>query len=187
MGELKFDFNPEKAGQAAAFLLKRSGGTLTKGKLVKMLYASDWSHLRESGTPITGDKPVSMPHGPVLSGVLDLINGERVNDFWRKSISRAHQTNHHVKLLDADAPTDLLTESDKRALERVHDYFAPLEWEKVKSECYRIFKEWKNPVGSQTPIDFEDMLLKSGKKTPAFVSELVSIQREHETMKSLFA
>lgn len=186
VGELQFKFNPEKAGQATAFLLKRSGGKRNKGHLVKMLYGSDWSQLRTSGVPITGAHPVSMPQGPVLSEVLDLINGKKRHPFWTKHFSQATQDNFLVTLKE-DAPTDLLTESEKTALEKAHDFFAKKSWDEVKKFCHDFFKEWENPGSSQKPIDFEQMLLRSGKKSQKFVDELVSIQKEKQHLTQIFA
>jgi hypothetical protein len=186
MAELAYTFNPEKAAQAAAFVLRRAGGKTTKGHLVKMLYAADWSQLRQVGEPITGDLPVSMPHGPVLSTVLDLLDGDVKNPFWTGKISVAARDNHNVHLI-GEVLSDLLTEREKKTLEKVADHFAHLEWNDVKKECYRIFKEWKNPNGSQNPIRFEDMLMKSGKRSPKFVEKVAARQEEGKLLQAIFA
>jgi hypothetical protein len=186
MGELSFKFNPEKAGQATVYLLKLSGGKHTKGHLDKMLYAADWSQLRRFGVSLTGDKPVSMPQGPVLSDVLHLLTGEMKHPFWEKHISKAPKGASLIHLL-ANSPTDLLTESEKETLGKVHAHMAALSWDDLKKFCYKFFTEWKDPKGSQNPIDFEDMLLKSGKKKPEFVEDLVSIQRERDFLSKAFA
>ena len=44
-------------------------------KLIKLLYLADREALLRWGRPITFDAYVSMDRGPVLSSVLDLING----------------------------------------------------------------------------------------------------------------
>jgi len=186
MGELKFQFDPEKAGQALAVLLKRSGGKKNKGHLVKMLYASDWSQLRRVGVPITGAQPVSMPQGPVLSEVLDLINGKTKHPFWEKHFTNAAQDNF-VVMLKEDAPSDRLTQSEKDTLEKAHDFLEKKSWPQVKDFCHEFFNEWENPGRSQTPIDFEQMLLKSGKRKQEFVDELVAIQKEKQFLSQIFA
>jgi hypothetical protein len=185
MGELRFTLKPEKAGQAAAYLLKLSGGSKSKGHLDKMLYAADWSQLRRVGVPITGDQPVSMPQGPVLSGILDLLNGKRSHPFWTKHISQATRDNHLIRLLE-EAPTDLLTESEKVTLEKVHARLAGMEWNDLKDYCHKLFTEWEDPGKSQKPIEFETMLLKSGKRKPAFVHELISLQKERQFLLKAF-
>jgi uncharacterized phage-associated protein len=57
-----------------AFFVDRLG-ELEKIKLVKLVYLADREHFIRTGTPITGDRQVAMPYGPVPSGTLDAING----------------------------------------------------------------------------------------------------------------
>ena len=59
-------------------------------KLIKLLYAMDRTALSRWGHPVTYDRYVSMPHGPVLSFTLDRINeGDEPNclGYWSKFIS----------------------------------------------------------------------------------------------------
>ena len=69
-------FNERKAAQMAAFFL---GQLLDRKmphlKLMKLLYLSDREAVRAFGWPISGDRLVSMPHGPVLSQTLNLMDG----------------------------------------------------------------------------------------------------------------
>ena len=186
MGKLRFKFNPEKAGQAVAYLLKLSGGKHGKGQLDKMLYAADWSQLRRFGAPLTGDQPVSMPQGPVLSDVLHLLTGEMKNPFWEKHISKAPK-GCQINQLIAESPTDLLSDSEIETLGKVHARLAHLSWEELKDFCYKLFTEWKDPKGSQAPIEFEMMLLKSGRRKREFVDDLISIQKEKDILAKAFA
>ena len=57
---------------------------LTVLQLVKLLYFVDREALLRRGAPVTGDRMVSMDHGPVLSTTLDLINE------WRSFRSLSH-------------------------------------------------------------------------------------------------
>ena len=70
-------FNERKAAQMAAFFL---GQLLDRKmphlKLMKLLYLSDREAVRAFGWPISGDRLVSMPHGPVLSQTLNLMDGD---------------------------------------------------------------------------------------------------------------
>ena len=68
-------FNEKRTAQAAAFMLHSAGGRLPLLKLMKLLYLAERESLRLFGEPISGDKLVSMPHGPVLSKTLDMMNG----------------------------------------------------------------------------------------------------------------
>ena len=59
-------------------------------KLIKLLYLADRAALIETGSPITGDRYVSMKFGPVLSNVLNLIKqaGPREDSIWHRYVRR---------------------------------------------------------------------------------------------------
>ena len=85
-----FRFNIAKTIQASAVLLKaEQTNRMSRLRLLKLLYISDREALTERARPITGDRPVAMDHGPVLTNTYDLIKGE---DFlateWDKYIKR---------------------------------------------------------------------------------------------------
>src|SRR5437899_2065419 len=86
---MRFAFNEKKATQAAAYLLVRHGNRMNKMVLLKLLYLADRASLVECGQPITGDRMVSMPHGTVLSMVLDRLNagGLEQGSPWAETIS----------------------------------------------------------------------------------------------------
>src|SRR5438552_2018304 len=81
---MRFHFNDRKTAQAAAYLLQLHGGSMEYMKLIKLLYLADRGVLLAIGQPITGDRLVSMKHGPVLSRVLDFITHgpERTQSEW---------------------------------------------------------------------------------------------------------
>jgi uncharacterized phage-associated protein len=60
----------------AAFLHFHGTKDMSYLRMLKLLYIADRESLRATGRPITGDQMVAMEHGPVLSGVFDLIKGE---------------------------------------------------------------------------------------------------------------
>ena len=68
-------FNERRTAQVAAFLLHRAGGSLPLIKLMKLMYLAERLSLQRYGEPLTGDRLVSMGHGPVLSRTYDHING----------------------------------------------------------------------------------------------------------------
>lgn len=73
---IRYQFDPDKATQAVAFVLRELGGVVDKAKLTKLLYIADRDHFLAEGAPISGDFQCAMPHGPVPSQTLNLINGE---------------------------------------------------------------------------------------------------------------
>lgn len=60
-------FNEKKAAQAAAFFLFQAGQPVSVLKLTKLLYLAERRSFERHGSPMIGDRLVSMPHGPVLS------------------------------------------------------------------------------------------------------------------------
>ena len=72
---LKHLFNEQKAAQAAAYFLFRSGKPLSVLKLMKLLYLAERRSFQKFGEPMIGDVLVSMDHGPVLSRTYNHIKG----------------------------------------------------------------------------------------------------------------
>lgn len=69
-------FNERKVAQMAAYLLKKRGGCMSHLKLMKLLYLADREAMDRYGAPMSGDRVVSMPQGPVLSMTLNLVDGD---------------------------------------------------------------------------------------------------------------
>src|SRR5258708_7325249 len=67
-------FNKPKTVQLVGKLITLSGGQINKMKLIKLMYLIDREALVRWGEPITGDRMLSIPYGPVLSNTLDLLN-----------------------------------------------------------------------------------------------------------------
>jgi uncharacterized phage-associated protein len=69
-------FNALKVAQAAAVVIKEHDGRISRLRLLKLLYIADRESLAETLRPITGDRPVAMDHGPVLTRTYDLIKSQ---------------------------------------------------------------------------------------------------------------
>ena len=89
-------FNERKAAQMASYFLMRRGGKMSHLKLMKLLYLSDREAMSKFEHPISGDRMVSLPHGPVLSMTLDYMDGniESSKHGWESYISTIK--NHEV-------------------------------------------------------------------------------------------
>lgn len=108
---VRLRFNEAKATQAAARFLKLRGGRMSYMKLIKLLYLLDREALLRWGRTVTTDRHVSMPQGPVVSQICDLIREERppgLESFWRAHISEPR--NWEVELLDRGDLPDLRRE-----------------------------------------------------------------------------
>ena len=154
---MEFVFEEKKTAQAAAHLLRRHGGDMPYFNLIKLLYLADRHALIEEGYPITGDRPVSMPHGPVLSRVYDLIKNAD-GAVWPEFV-----TEPEGWTVRATGCTEIgkLSEYDTDVLDEVYDEFGRLDWWKLREITHQL-PEWRDPQGSSSPIDPADILRAAG-------------------------
>ncbi|MEM6251867.1 MAG: Panacea domain-containing protein [Cyanobacteria bacterium P01_D01_bin.156] len=170
---IEFQFHPEKAVQAAAFLLKQHGEPMKYLGLLKMLYIADRVALAQMEQPITGDRYVSMDYGPVLSGIYDLIKGlpvENALPTWSRFISPREE--NLVSLLGDPGDGDLC-EEEEEILHQVYGTFGHLDPFEV-AEWTHDLPEWQDPQGSAIPIVVEEILKNLGKSD----AEIVRIQED---------
>jgi uncharacterized phage-associated protein len=154
-------FREDKATQAAARLLRARGGSMHYLKLLKLLYLADRKALLELGRPISYDRFVSMPHGPVLSRTYDLIVGEpdpEQPSYWHQVISEPE--GYKVALV-GQAPRDQLSRAEEEILDQVFAQFG--HWGRWRLAHYtHTLPEYRDPQGSSLPIEIRDVLLGQG-------------------------
>lgn len=156
---IEFVFHERKAAQAAARLLRRHGGEMEYFKLIKLMYLADRRVLIETGLPITGDRMVSMDHGPVLSGVYDLIKGEWAGDgSWNTYVNP--RTGHSVSWTGRKDESEL-SEGERGVLDEVHAEFGGRHWWRLRDETHKL-REWHDPGKSSLPIDPGEILKSAG-------------------------
>lgn len=158
---MKFRFNEEKAGEAAAFLLRLAGGRLPYLTLIKLLYLADRQALVETGRPITGDAMYAMDNGPVLSAVLDRIKGRTAgNGRFRSYVSKPH--GYDVELL-ADPPEEgELSRYECDVLSAVFNQYGRMGKNRLIGLLHETLPEWKDPRGSSQVIDPATILRTAG-------------------------
>lgn len=162
-------FNEKRTAQAAAFFLHCAGGSLPLLKLMKLMYLAERESLQLYGEPITGDKLVSMPHGPVLSMTYELMNGAArgMRGGWNTWI--ADRSQHHVALADASMirspEADLLelSQSDLEILEAIWRRYGHMnQWDLRDYTHSGGCPEWQDPHGSSHPIPMQHLLAALG-------------------------
>lgn len=82
----QFDFEPEKALVATAYLAQRTGETMYT--ILKMVYVSDRIHLERYGRPITGDTFHAMREGACPSKIYDsmkVLRGDKNTNYLPNS------------------------------------------------------------------------------------------------------
>ncbi len=73
-------FNDKKVLEIISYLLSLNNNRMDKLKLIKELYLIDRLSIDETNMSITNDKYFSLPHGPILSNTLNIINDIAINN-----------------------------------------------------------------------------------------------------------
>jgi len=179
-------FNEAKATQAAAFFLKLRGGQMHYIKLIKLLYLADREALIRWGLPFTTDRHVSMDHGPVVSGILNLITEDRPKPVWSKYIS-APLGEYEVKLL-GEAPTDLLSKAEESLMSEIFEKYGHRNrWDLIDNVMHKL-PEWRNPCGSSVPITIREILEAEGEEDSdirAVIKEIHAMGKAEEILSNV--
>src|SRR3712207_105870 len=77
--ELPFTLNWAKAIEAVALLASKQPG-IDVYRVAKVLFYAEKKHINRYGRPITGDTYKALAHGPVPSGIHDLIDKDSFVD-----------------------------------------------------------------------------------------------------------
>ncbi len=162
---IKYNFNPIKATQIAALILKLNRDHLSYMKLIKLLYIIDRKALEEWGEPITTDSYYSLKHGPIVSQIYDYISGPEdpiFPDFWNDHIKNSKMYSYSVKLSNNPGDSEL-SEREVRLAKDVDKEFKDYNQWKLRDYCHDNFIEWQDPGNSRFPIKVEDILRALGK------------------------
>lgn len=160
-------FKMKKAAQMAAYFACREGGEINVLKLVKLIYLAERECMKQYGFPITYDKFVSMPHGPVNSITFNLINGAvPESDDWDSIIS--DRAGHMVKAQQKVERADLvdLSDAEFEILAGTWKEFGRFDGFELSDYTHKNCPEWKDPKGSSFPIDYGTLYEALGNSEP---------------------
>ncbi len=180
--------NERKVSQMAAYFLYKRGGRMSHLKLMKLLYLADRESLRLHGLSMTGDCLVSMPHGPVLSMTLNLMDGdvESGPNGWEDLITA--KENHELSLKNSlllDA-LDELSKADTDVLESIWNQFGSMSRWEIRDYTHQHCPEWEDPLGSSRPISFEKLFQSLGRSADE-AKRLADYIDEQQHIDELFA
>jgi uncharacterized phage-associated protein len=187
---LKNLFNEKKVAQCAAYFLARAGKPLSVLKLTKLLYLAERRSFEKFGEPMTGDNPVSMPHGPVLSTTYDHMNGAlpSVEGGWESWI--ADREGHLLDLrsrAQVHVPDSFLelSDADIEVLEETWQRFGRMDQWELRDWTHANCPEWHDPQGSSNPIAPEELLgaLKFSREQ---AEAIISRMREADALNRAF-
>jgi len=154
-------FNEKKATQVAGQLLKLAGGRLNYMALIKLMYIVDRESLKRWGQPVTNDEYYSLPHGPILSRVYDLISDEpslSESSVWQEYIKKS---GYNVELIQGTT-SGTLSDSETELIKDVFSHYGHLDRFQLRDLTHQ-FEEWKDPEKSRLPITYEDILRAVGR------------------------
>lgn len=181
-------FNEPKVAQMAAYLISKDGERMPHLKLMKLLYLADREAMAQYGAPLSGDRLVSMPHGPVLSMTLNLMDGdtESAENGWEAWIS--DKENHELSTVRPVARQDLkeLSAADLDVLDAVWAKFGHMTKWQIRDYTHEHCPEWKDPHGSSNPIAYQDVFLALGRSQDE-AAELASHIEAERSIDRLFA
>jgi uncharacterized phage-associated protein len=176
-------FDETKATQAAGFLLSLRGGRMHYIKLIKLLYLADRAALLDWGAPITGDRFVSMSHGPVVSNVLDLITKDISKPVWAKFISDPIGDDE-IELLRA-TPTDRLSKAEENLLRDIFAQFGHRNrWDIIDNFMHKL-PEWRDPKGRSIPIKIREILEAGGEGEEEILAVLNELRATSDAEEAL--
>jgi uncharacterized phage-associated protein len=163
-----------KTTQAAAFILKKYNGEATRIRLLKILYIADRELLQQTHRPLTGDRPVAMIHGPVLTHTYDLLKGQAAGiEIWNQYIVQSSIP--YVHRLIADPGIGKLSKVELQKLEDLVQRFWFVD-DFLLSQSTHAFPEWQKyaPAGNgANPIPIEDVYAAVGLR-----NNIEELQRE---------
>lgn len=178
---MSFRWNFKKAVEAAGVVLRMARGKRMRYiRLLKLLYIADRVSLGETGRPITGDRLVAMPHGPVLSRVYNCIKGEYPDQLeWDRFFLTEEPFDIRMRRIPGVGE---LCRYEIEVLQRVtRDRVLKDDWQVVEET--HEFEEWIDPGDTSRPIRYRDVLNAVGRTEEA--ERLLAEARADEALDAL--
>ena len=159
-----------KITQSLGFLLSLDDNLrMTELKLVKLIWAADRYHLRKYGRTVTDSEYFALPHGPVSSLTLDVIDNDEVAlyaediSFISEHITPWESDKNQIVLYN-ETEDDYLSETDKEALKFAWDTFGDKDPFELADNITHQYPEWSkfrehfdvNNERSRQSIDLND-------------------------------
>lgn len=188
-------FDVQKATQIAAYFIWKRGGQMSFLKLMRLMYLSEREFLVRYGERLTGDRMVSMKHGPVLSEIYDLFKISCQSPEWNDWIAGESIFELSFKKMDQINPSDTLelfdclSEAEKQLLDEIYSKYG--NWTRWKicdlTHTKDCCPEWTDPNGSELPISLQSILIAHGKSkedSEKIVEHIREMDEVEETMRT---
>jgi uncharacterized phage-associated protein len=161
MTTLRFKMNWAKAVEAVHYVVSIHPG-ITAYYLAKVFYFADKAHLADWGRPICGDDYVAMEHGPVPSGIYDLIKRDVFldDDIVAEFDRRVGEQDRALYPEMAFTPT-ALSPSDMEYLQNAERIYAHMPFAELRKLVHRErawAEAWEARQGRAACMDIAKML-----------------------------
>lgn len=126
------------------YLSKKMNKPIDKLGAIKLLFFADRYHLRKYGRLITEDTYYALPHGPVASNSLNIINEILVgNEVGEDKVYISRTEKDTFIAIDKNLELEYLSDSDIEALDFVIDNFAKKYTTWKLRDISHEYPEWK--------------------------------------------
>ena len=178
---LDFIFDEKKATQVAARIIAKNDNRFDFLALVKLLYLVDREAIKSWARAIVGGPYFSLPHGPVNSPILKLVNEKPASDYWAHCIERKG----NELILNHDPGDDELSEAEKDLIDFVFDEHGHKSASALRHLTHQL-PEWQDPAGSSLPISGETLLRVAGRSSEE-IAELSSELADKNRVRRLLS
>ncbi|WP_025672780.1 Panacea domain-containing protein [Salinivibrio socompensis] len=180
-------FSEEKVTHMAAYLLLKNDRRMPCIKLLKLLYLAERQAFDKWGSSMSGDRFVSMPHGPVMSQTYDLMKGfGHKQSTWQSLIQDEADYDVSLKPDTEIEELDELSRSEMRILDSIIETYGHMGPFQLVDFTHDSCDEWQDPQGSSFPIKPEAIFRALG-KNDLEVKKLVDKNREEQALDSIRA
>ncbi len=151
----EFEFSPEKALAATAFLAQQSGETMYT--ILKMVYVADRMHLERYGRPITGDSFYALPEGACPTKIYDSmksLRGDNATNYLPsgEALLRVDAKTHDVEITgmpdmgelsasDVECLEETISILKKRGRWHIRDMAHDVVWKNTAKNSPMLFVE----------------------------------------------
>lgn len=171
-------FRSQKVLEIITFLLSLNHNKMEKLKLIKELYLIDRLSIDETNMSITGDEYFSLPHGPILSNTLNIINDIENNHEWKEYLKIEPP---YTIILLKPFHYGMLSKKDMKYIEFISEKYSSWTASELRNYTHTL-PEWKEPYGYNRKIHFADIMKALGKDD----DEIKEAKEEYKNICGLY-
>lgn len=174
-------YRAEKAAQMAAYFAARSGRTIDKLKLIKLLYLAEREYVSRYQMGMLFDEYYSLPHGPICSSTLNGINGKGDVKTWDKYIKRQDRSVSSVENFNRD-DLDRVSDAEMAVLDAVWEQFGWMSTSAIRKYTHLNCPEYTEIDAGRVPISYQEMLDALGVPSASEVAKDIAALRRSESI-----